>query len=181
MVEAHAPSEEARFNAALARNCVEDGWNVRFVLGPGALDEGSVDAAFREELGLPRNYRPRRTLSHPVARLFFHALELKREGYEVCQGLEFAQLLQFTLNRFHDIGPKSTRAGVKKGLGDWLSKAEERGDEEMLEFAAFLEEVDRIIPAKGHAGAFADAVSNLAELCGIGELARRAHGICGGR
>lgn len=175
MLEAHAPSEEARLNAAFARQMVEQGWNVRFVLPPGLLDEECVESAFREELGLPRNYRARRVLSHPVGRLFFHAFQLKHDGYELTHGLEFAQLLQFTLNRFEDIAPRATRAGVRAGLRDWAKKAEDRDDEELKAFSEFLVEIDKLIPEKATAGAFAGVVQKMAELCGIGNLARHAH------
>ena len=176
LAEAHAPSEEARFNAALAKHAISEGKHVRFVLPSGALDDASVEAAFREELGLPRNFRARRTLLHPVARLFFHALALKSENYELEHGLEFAQLLHFTFGRFGDLPSRASRAGVRSGLADWKKKGEERGDEELVAFGKLLAQVHEILPVQANAVAYAEAVQKMAELCGIAELARRAPG-----
>lgn len=172
LLAAHAPSEEARAAAALARAGIERFSELRFVAPPGYFEDGAVHGAFREELGLPRNFQPRRALSHPVARLFFHALALKDESYSLAYGLEYAQLLEFTRGRFGAIPSRAARAGVRKGLADWKKKA--AGDRELQEFAAELERLDRLLPEEGSAEEFARAAEAVAELAGIGELARRA-------
>jgi ATP-dependent exoDNAse (exonuclease V) beta subunit len=166
LLDGHAPSEEMRAAAAFAREALGKGRNVRFILAPGALESHSE--IFREELNLPRNFFGRQTLSHPTARLFLHALELKERGYELNYGLELAALLDFTLGKFGEVPAEAMRLGVRRGLRDWQK------DPALGEFAAFLQEIDRLIPARANAGAFAEAVRAVAELCGIGELARRS-------
>jgi ATP-dependent exoDNAse (exonuclease V) beta subunit len=104
--------------------------------------------------------------------LFFHVLELKDQSYPLNLGLELAHLLQFTREDFHDIPARATRAGVRRGLGDWKRKSE--GDAELARFVAFLDEIDRLLPGRGTAAHFAAAVEAVADRCGVGELARRA-------
>lgn len=171
LLEGHAPSEEIRAAAALGRELLAEGKEVRYILPREELEE--CHGIFREEIGLPKNFHARKTLSHPVARLFFHALELKEKEYELSHSLEFAQLLQFTLGKFHDLPALATRAGVRKGLGDWQRKGE--SNPELAEFANFLVQMDGLIPGKALCVVYAQAVTKLAELCGIGELARLAH------
>ncbi|RZA05929.1 MAG: hypothetical protein EOP11_11605, partial [Proteobacteria bacterium] len=48
-------------------------------------------------------------------------------------------------------------------------------------FAQFLDQVDRLMPARGTAGEFASMVQKMAELCGIGNLARYAHDLASER
>lgn len=170
LVDGHAPSEEIRAAAALGRSVLEQGRHVRYILPKDAFEESN--SIFREELGLPKNFHARKTLAHPVARLFFHALELKDRNYELAYGLEFAQLLNFTMGRFTDIPALATRAGIRQGLGDWKKKAGK--SEQLKDFADFLELIDQQIPERAHCGVYAQAVTKLAETCGIGELARRA-------
>lgn len=172
MLSAHAPSEEVRAAAAAGKQFLAGGREVRFVLPRDSFEE--CNAVFREELGLPRNFHARGVLSHPVARLFFHALELKDRGYEISHGLELAQLLQFTRGKFSRIPALAARAGIRRGLRDWREKGT---DPELKEFAALLGELERILPERGHAGAYAEAVKAFAELAGVGELARRSPGL----
>ncbi len=172
-LEAHAPSEEARAAAALGRAAVLDSVEeLRYVLPAAYFENGQTARAFREELNLPTNFYPRRSLSHPVARLFFHALAVKEEDYSLAYALELAQLMEFTRGDFGDLASRAARAGVRKGLFDWKKKA--AGDRELERFAAFLEKIDRLIPESGTASEFAAAATSLADLLGIAELARRA-------
>ena len=124
------------------RRALGEGRRVRYVLAPGALE--SYGEIFREELGLPRNFFGRSTLSHPTARLFLHALELKERGYELGYGLELASLLEFTRGKFARVPADAMRAGVRRGLGDWGK------DPALAEFAATLEDVVITSVEAGH-------------------------------
>ncbi len=182
LLAAHAPSEEARSAAAFGQFALQaESENnsvvkteLRFVLDRKLLDEESVVTAFREELQLPRRFHELRLLAQPVARLFFHALELKDRQYELNHGIELAQLLQFSRGKFFKLPALANAAGVRKGLRDWQAKAAEFPDPELVEFVALLEEIDRLLPEKGSAAHFAGAAEGMAKLSGIGELARRA-------
>jgi len=169
LLEGHAPSEEIRAAAALGGELLRSGREVRFVLPPDALEEHQ--SIFREEMGLPKNFHARQTLAHPVARLFFHALALKDHNYDLAHSLEFAQLLQFTLGKFKELPTLATRLGVRAGLSDWQKKS---AHPEMAEFTKLLESIEELIPTRALCVVYAQGLAKLAELCGIGELARRA-------
>ncbi|MGZ3713018.1 MAG: hypothetical protein ACXVBE_14735, partial [Bdellovibrionota bacterium] len=174
LLDAHAPSEEARSAAAMASQALVDGKQVRFLTSPDAFSDQGIHSAFIEELGLPRNFTARKTLDHPVGLLFLHALELKRNQYSLSSSLEFAQLLQFSLKKFENIAERASRAGIRLGLKEWREKAKERKDPVLTEFAHFLESVHDLLPEQGTATLFAEAMLGLAKLCGLGEYARLA-------
>ena len=177
LLEAHSPEAEARAAAALgratlARPDLGGMLELRFVAPPGYFEERGVALAFREELGLPPGFHKRASLAHPVARLFFHVLELKEKDYSLAHGLELAQLLNFTIGRYGDLASRAARAGVRRGLADWKRKA--GSDRDLQDFAALLEKIDRALPSSGRAEEFAEVCGELAALVGIAELARRA-------
>ncbi len=170
LLDGHVPSEEVRSAAVYGRYALDRKQKVRYLLPKGELPA----AIFQEELGLPKDFAGGKILDHPLARIFFHAIEIKEKQYELTHGLELAQLLQFTQGKFFRLAELASRVGVRKGLWDWQRKAKETGAAELLEFSAFLEKLDCLIPTRAPAAAFAEAVTSLAELCGLGELARRA-------
>jgi ATP-dependent exoDNAse (exonuclease V) beta subunit len=172
LLEAHSPSEEARAAAALARAAYPNFDEIRFVASPGYFDDRSAAHPFCEELALPENFRSRKSIADPLSRLFFQVLSLKEQGYPLGLGLELGKMLEFTSGKFDDLASRATRAGVRKGLGDWKQKA--KGDAVLEEFAAFLGQLDRELPNEGTAQAFALVVAKVAELTGLSELARCA-------
>lgn len=170
LLDAHAPSEEARAAAAFAAQCIGEGRELRLLLSREAQLDQSVQAEFREELKLARNFSGRPPLQNPAVQLFLHVLELKQNNFDLTYGLEFARLLSFTQNRFSGVAEKASRAGIRQGLRDWKKTA----DEELHSFAALLAELDALIPERATPVVFSEAIVKVAELCGIGELARRA-------
>ena|GEM_PF-5040330 len=173
LLEAHTPVDEARAAAALGRAVLgESAAELRFVMPPEYFEDRGNALAFREELGLPLHFHPRKALAHPVARLFFHVLELKEKDYSLGYGLELAQLLDFTQGKFGDLASRAAKAGIRRGLADWKCKSE--GDRVLQEFAALLEKIDRLLPASGRSEDFAGVTEELAELVGLAELARVA-------
>lgn len=172
LLSAHTPAEEARAAAALARAGFAQFEELRFVVPDGYLDDRAAALPFREELGLPENFRARKALGHPVSRLFFHVLEIKERGYPLAQGLEVAKLLEFTRGEYRDLASRAARAGVRRGLADWKRKA--AGDPVLQDFGAFLEKLDRLLPESGNAQRFAEVTEQIAREVGIAELARRA-------
>ncbi|MGE3260590.1 MAG: PD-(D/E)XK nuclease family protein [Bacteriovoracia bacterium] len=174
LLDAHVPSEEARAAAALASQAIAEGKQVRFLAASDAFADQGIHAAFAEELALPRNFAAKKTLDHPVALLFLHALELKRHQYSLARSLELAQLLQFSLGKFGEIGERASRAGIRRGLREWKEKAAERNDPLLAEFAQFLGTIHDLLPESGTATLFAESMLKLAKLCGVGEFARLA-------
>jgi ATP-dependent exoDNAse (exonuclease V) beta subunit len=171
-LSAHAPSEEARSAGALAAFALKENAEVRVLCPRGWFGREYIGEAFREEMGLPAGLFPGTPLERPAGRLFFQVLELKRENYRLAHALELAELLRFSSGRFSQVPMLAARAGMREGLFDWKTKAE--GNPELEAFAAILDEIDRLLPERGRAVVFASAVLQLAELCGIAELARRA-------
>ncbi len=172
LLQAHTPALEARAAAALGRVALPGHTEIRFVIPPDYFDDRSSALAFREELGLPPGFHPRKALGHPVCRLFFHVLELKEKDYSLAHGLELAQLLEFTQGLYGDLASRAARAGVRRGLRDWGNKA--GADKCLQEFAGLLKEIDRILPLRGTAEQFAQVTETLAMTVGLAELARRA-------
>lgn len=186
LLEAHSPEAEARAaaalgRAALARPDLGGLAEVRYVAPPGYFDDRGVALAFREELGLPPGFHARRSIAHPVARLFFHVLELKEKDFSLAHGLELAQLLHFTFDeaKFGEIASAAAKAGVHRGLHDWKKKLGRGERDPALRlaidgFLEILEKIDRTVPASGTAERFAEACEKVAAEAGIAELARRA-------
>lgn len=169
---AHSPAMEARAAAALGRVTLPAHTELRYVVPEGYFDDRPSSLAFREELGLPLNFHAKKAIGHPVARLFFHALELKEKGFTLAHGLELAQLLEFTQGLFGDLASRAAKAGVRGGLYDWQEKA--GSDRELRDFATLLKEIDANLPSTGTAEQFAQATETLAKAIGLAELARRA-------
>lgn len=164
LLDAHVPEEEFRVLGACGASELQRGKFVRYLLPPRA-----ESGAFFEELGL--QFSSPSVLSHPVALLFFHALEMKAKNFPLHLGAELASLLAFTREEFSRVPEKALRAGIREGLAEWKEKS---SDPELQEFAKFLQELGSTLPDRATGAVYVDSFEALAKLLGIGELARRA-------
>ena len=164
LLDAHVPEEEFRVLGACGAAELQKGKFVRYIFPAHA-----ESVAFFEELGL--RFSSPSVLSHPVALLFFHALEMKAKNFPLPLGAELASLLAFTREEFSRVPEKALRAGIREGLKEWKEKS---SDPELQKFANFLQELGNTLPDRATGAVYVESFEALAKLLGIGELARRA-------